>query len=189
MKTAICERLRIGMPIVLAPMAGAIGPQLAAAVSNAGGLGTLPLWSADIDTLRRQVRETHALTTRPFAVNLNLNFPQDDRLDACLEEGVRVFSFFWRDPSALVARAKGAGAIVMHTVGNVDDARRAVDCGVDVVVAQGWEAGGHVRGTVATMALVPAVVDAVGATPVVAAGDIADGRGLAAALALGAAGA
>ena len=114
MKTALCERLGIGMPIVLAPMAGAIGPQLAAAVSNAGGLGTLPLWSADIDTLRRQVRETHALTTRPFAVNLNLNFPQDDRLDACLEEGVRVFSFFWRDPSALVARAKRAGGIVLQ---------------------------------------------------------------------------
>lgn len=189
MKTALCERLGIEVPIVLAPMGGAHSPQLTAAVSNAGGLGTLPLWGADIDTLRRQVRETQALTSRPFAVNLNLNFPQEDRLAACLEEGVKVISFFWRDPSALVARAKDAGAIVMHTVGNAEDARQAADCGVDIIVAQGWESGGHVRGTVATMALVPAVADVVGTVPVVAAGGIADGRGLAAALALGAAGA
>ena len=189
MKTALCERLGIEVPIVLAPVGGAHSPQLAAAVSNAGGLGTLPLWGADIDSLRRQVRETQELTARPFAVNLNLNFPQEDRLAACLEEGVKIISFFWREPSALVARAKDAGAIVMHSVGNAEDARQAVDCGVDIVVAQGWESGGHVRGTVATMALVPAVVDVVGTVPVVAAGGIADGRGLAAALALGAAGA
>lgn len=188
MKTALCERLGIDNPIVLAPMAGAHSPQLTAAVSNAGGLGTLPLWSANIDTLRQQIRDTQMLTPRPFAVNLNLNFPQEDRLAACLEEGVKVISFFWQDPSALVARAKDAGAIVMQTVGNAEDARRAVDCGVDIIVAQGWESGGHVRGTVATMALVPAVVDAVGTIPVVAAGGIADGRGLAAALALGATG-
>src|SRR5204863_2301353 len=102
---------------------------------------------------------------------------------------VPVISFFWRDPSALVPRAKAGGAIVLHTVGSAADARRAVDCGIDVVVAQGWEAGGHVRGTVATLPLVPAVVDAVAPAPVVAAGGIADGRGLAAVLALGAAGA
>jgi len=89
----------------------------------------------------------------------------------------------------LVPRAKEGGAIVMHTVGSAADARRAVDAGVDVIVAQGWEAGGHARGSVATMPLVPAVVDAVSPAPVVAAGGIADGRGLAAALALGAAGA
>ncbi len=189
MKTALCDRLGIEVPIVLAPMAGGHSPQLAAAVSNAGGLGTLPLWGASLDALRRQVRETQALTSRPFAVNLNLNFPQEDRLAACLDEGVKVISFFWQEPGVPLARATAAGAIVMHSVGNAEAARQAVDCGADVIVAQGWEAGGHVRGTVATMALVPAVVDAVGAVPVVAAGGIADGRGLAAALALGAAGA
>src|SRR5207244_7637028 len=94
-----------------------------------------------------------------------------------------------RGPASLVPRAKGGGAIVMRTVGSAAAAKQAVNCGVDIVVAQGWEAGGHVRGTVATMALVPAVVDAVSPAPVVAAGGIADGRGLAAALALGAAGA
>jgi nitronate monooxygenase len=170
-------------------MGGAVGPTLAAAVSNAGGLGMLVPWRADIDTVRRQIREMRALTSRPFGVNLNLEFPQQERLAACLEERVPVISFFWRDPSSLVPRAKAGGAIVMHTVGSAADAKRAVNCGVDIVIAQGWEAGGHVRGTVATMPLVPAVVDAVSPSPVVAAGGIADGRGLAAALALGAAGA
>jgi NAD(P)H-dependent flavin oxidoreductase YrpB (nitropropane dioxygenase family) len=189
MRTALCERLGIEVPIIQAPMGGAVGPALAAAVSNAGGLGTLALWVADIESLRRQVRETRALTSKPFAVNLNMEFPQEERLDACLQEGVPIISLFWRDPSALVARAKAGGAIVLHTVSTAKEARHAVQCGVDVVVAQGWEAGGHVRGTVATMPLVPAVVDAVGPIPVVAAGGIADGRGLAAAMALGASGA
>jgi len=169
-------------------MGGAVGPTLAAAVSNAGGLGMLVPWRADIDTVRREIREMRALTSRPFGVNLNLEFPQEERLAACLDERVPVISFFWRDPSSLVPRAKAGGAIVMHTVGSAAAAKQAVSCGVDIVIAQGWEAGGHVRGRVATMPLVPAVVDAVSPTPA-AAGGIADGRGLAAALSLGAAGA
>lgn len=186
MTTKACEVLGIDLPIVLAPMGGAVGPELAAAVSNAGGMGSLPLWSADTDTLRRVVRATRALTSKPFAVNLNMEFPQEARLDACLEEGVPVISFFWKDPGDLIRKAKDAGAIVMHSVGDAEAAARAVDQGVDIIVAQGWEAGGHVRGMVATMPLVPAVIDRVGDTPVIAAGGIADGRGLAAVLALGA---
>ncbi len=189
MKTALCTRLGIEVPIIQAPMGGAVGPALAAAVSNAGGLGMLVLWRADPETMRKQIRDTRALTAKPFGVNLNLEFPQEERLAVCVAEKVPIISFFWRDPAALVPRAKQAGVIVLHTVGSVEAARRAVDCGVDVIVAQGWEAGGHVRGRVATLPLVPAVVDAVGTTPVVAAGGIADGRGLAAALALGASGA
>ena len=89
-----CERLGIEVPIIQAPMGGAVGPALAAAVSNAGALGTLPLWRADIPTLREQVRETRSLTCKPFAVNLVLEFPQEERLEACLQEGVPVISFF-----------------------------------------------------------------------------------------------
>jgi NAD(P)H-dependent flavin oxidoreductase YrpB (nitropropane dioxygenase family) len=184
----LCTMLGIEIPIVQAPMGGAVPVHLAAAVSDAGALGTLPLWRAKDETLRHSLRKMRSLTARPFAVNLNMEFPQADRLEICLEEGVPIISFFWRDPGALVKRAKAGGAIVLHTVGNAEEARRAVDSGVDVIVAQGWEAGGHVRGTVATLPLVPTIVDAVGDTPVIAAGGIADGRGMAAALALGASG-
>jgi NAD(P)H-dependent flavin oxidoreductase YrpB (nitropropane dioxygenase family) len=184
----LCAMLGIEIPIVQAPMGGAVPVELAAAVSNAGALGTLPLWRTSPEKLRDAIRKARALTSKPFAVNLNMEFPQEDRLEVCLAEGVPIISFFWRDPGALVKRAKAGGARVLHTVGNADEARRAVDAGVDVVVAQGWEAGGHVRGTVATLPLVPAVVDAAGDVPVIAAGGIADGRGMAAAMALGAAG-
>ena len=118
MRTALCDKLGITIPIILAPMGGAVGPQLAAAVCNAGGLGTLPLWGADIETLRGQIRELRSLTDKPFAVNLNLDFPQEERLEACLQERVPIISFFWGDPSGLVSRAKAGGAIVMHTVGD-----------------------------------------------------------------------
>jgi NAD(P)H-dependent flavin oxidoreductase YrpB (nitropropane dioxygenase family) len=94
-KTALCTRLGIELPIVQAPMGGAVGPALAAAVCNAGGLGMLVLWRADADTMRRQIRETRALTSRPFGVNLNLDFPQEERLAICLEERVPIISFFW----------------------------------------------------------------------------------------------
>src|ERR1700686_2337162 len=150
MKTALCERLGIELPIIQAPMGGAAGPALAAAVSNAGGLGMLALSGADVETMQRRIRETRALTSRPFGVNLILEFPQEDRLATCLDEDVTIISFFWRDPASLVPRAKSSGAVVLHTVGSADEAKRAVDCGVDIVVAQGWEAGGHVRGMVAT---------------------------------------
>ena len=190
MRTAVCEVLGISAPIILAPMGGAVGPTLVAAVCNAGGLGTIPLWRADIETLRTNIREVRSLTDKPFAVNLNLEFPQEERLEACLAERVPIISFFWGDPSPpLVSLAKAGGALVMQTVSTAREATAAVRCGVDIVVAQGWEAGGHVRGSVATLALVPAVVDAVSPTPVIAAGGIADGRGLAAVLALGASGA
>src|SRR5208282_1665530 len=94
-------------------------------------------WRADIDVVRRQIRETRALTSRPFGAHLNLEFPQEERLAACLDERVPVISFFGRDPSSLVPRAKAGGAIVLHTVVSAADAKKAVDCGVDIVVAQG----------------------------------------------------
>jgi NAD(P)H-dependent flavin oxidoreductase YrpB (nitropropane dioxygenase family) len=188
-RTRLTELLGIDAPIVLAPMGGATTPVLAAAVANAGGLGLLPLsWSSPRE-IAALLAETFALTDRPVGVNLILEWDQRERLHAALEAGARVVSFFWGDPSPLMAEAKAAGATILVTVGSAAEASRAVAAGADVVVAQGWEAGGHVWSAVSTMALVPRVVDAVSPVPVVAAGGIADGRGLAAALALGAAGA
>ena len=159
-------------------------PPLAAAVSNAGALGMVTLtWSDDAGAV---VRETAALTTRPFGGSLVLAEDQHHRLGQALDAGLRIVSFMWGDPSGYIEPVHDAGGIVLHTVGSAEEARRSVASGVDVVVAQGWEAGGHVWSTVATLPLVPAVVDAVAPVPVIAAGGIADGRGVAAVLALGA---
>ncbi len=174
--------LGIDQPIVQAPMAAI--PGLAAAVSNAGALGMLTLtWSEDVGAV---VRETAALTSRPFGGNLVLTEDRHRRVDQALEAGLRIVSFMWGDPSDYVDRVHDGGGIVLHTVGSAKEARQAVDSGVDVVVAQGWEAGGHVWGGIATLPLVPAVVDAVAPVPVIAAGGIGDARGVAAVLALGA---
>ena len=182
--TPICKLLGIEEPVVQAPMASAAVPALAAAVSNAGALGTIALtWLADVAGM---VQETAGLTDRPFAGNLALERNQHRRLDQALEAGLRIVSLFWGDPSPYVERVHDAGGLVMHTVASAEDGRRAAACGVDVIVAQGWEAGGHVRGRVATLPLVPAVVDAVAPVPVIAAGGIGDGRGVAAVIALGA---
>jgi NAD(P)H-dependent flavin oxidoreductase YrpB (nitropropane dioxygenase family) len=184
-RTPVCELLGIEQPIVQAPIAEV--PRLAAAVSNAGALGTVTLtWSADVGAT---VRQTAALTSRPFAGNLVLTEDRHRRLDQALEAGLRIISFLWGDPAGYIKRVHDAGGIVLHTVGNAEEARRAVDSGADVSVAQGVEAGGHVWGTVGTLPLVPAVVDAVAPVPVLAAGGIGDARGVAAVLALGAQGA
>ncbi len=189
MKTELCEKLGIDLPIIQAPIGSAAGAPLAAAVSNAGGLGTVAVSGFGAEVAREKIREVRERTSKPFAVNLLMSFPHEEELEVCLEERIPVVSFFWGDPSRHVERFHAAGATVLLQVGSVEEARRAVDAGVDIVVAQGWEAGGHVRGNVATLPLVLSVVDAVAPVPVVAAGGIADGRGLAAVLALGAAGA
>jgi NAD(P)H-dependent flavin oxidoreductase YrpB (nitropropane dioxygenase family) len=182
----LTERLGIDIPIILAPMGGAVGPELCAAVSNAGGLGLLPQWWDDADVMGAAA-SVRALTNKPFGINLNNQYAMDGKLEAAIAADIGIVSFFWGLKPALVRRARDAGMLVMQSIGNAAEARAAVDAGVDIVVAQGWEAGGHVWGEVATLALVPAVVDAVPETPVVAAGGIADGRGVAAVLALGAA--
>ncbi len=182
MTTPVCELLGIDLPIVQAPMAAV--PSLAAAVSNAGALGMVTLtWSEDAGAV---VRETAALTARPFGGNLVLTEDHHRRLGQALEAGLRIVSFMWGDPSEYIEQVHDAGGLVLLTVGSADEARRAVASGVDVVVAQGWEAGGHVWSQVATLPLVPAVVDAVAPVPVIAAGGIGDARGVAAVLALGA---
>ena len=187
--TSLTRILDIEVPIVQAPIANLTCPELVAGVSNAGALGMLSVTWREPDEIRSLLRRIRELTDRPFGVNLVLAWDMRARLEVCLEEGVPVVSFFWGDPSPFLGRVHQAGAVVMLTVGSADDARIAADQGVDILVAQGWEAGGHVIGSVATLPLVPWVVDAAKGTPVVAAGGIADGRGLAAVLALGAAGA
>lgn len=186
-KTRLCDLLNLNTPIFQAPMAGAVTSQLASAVANYGGLGMVPLSNWPIENCEKLIDETLELTNQRIGVNLILEWDQRERLELSLKKGIKVIWFCWGDPSPFIDKIHAYGAKVILTVGSADEARQAIDIGVDVIVTQGWEAGGHVWGTVATLPLVPAVVDVVaGKVPVVAAGGIADGRGLAAVLALGA---
>lgn len=180
-------------PIVLGGMGPpATSPELVAAVSNAGGFGILGCSGLSADQIHEQAGGIRALTSRPFGLNLLLFRSSDEDLANVLAERPAVASFAWArvdQPLAeIFGRAHEAGSLVMHQVSDVAEARRGAAAGADIIVAQGTEGGGHV-GVMGTMALVPQVVDAVGPIPVLAAGGIADGRGLAAALMLGAAGA
>ena len=194
LRTRLCELLNIEAPILGAPMGPEISSlELAAAVSNAGGLGMISFGGYPPPALRERIGRLRKLTSRPFGVNVllggpDLPFAEADLVWACIEERVPVLSFFWGDPTLYVEDAHKAGVKVCDQVGSVAAAKRARDAGVDFIIAQGVEAGGHIAGTVGTMVLTPRVVETVVPTPVAAAGGIADGRGLAAALALGAEG-
>jgi NAD(P)H-dependent flavin oxidoreductase YrpB (nitropropane dioxygenase family) len=165
---------------------GIAGPELVAAVANAGGFGFLGLIGLPPSDIRAQIARTRASTSRPFGVNLVLPCLQGGEVDVCFAARPAVLGLFWGDPKPFVADAHRRGIKVTVQIGSVDEAVAAADAGVDAVIAQGVEAGGHVRGTTALAVLLAAVVPAVRPVPVVAAGGIADGSGLAAALVLGA---
>jgi len=164
------------------------GPDLAAAVSNAGGCGVLGMGGLPAPFIRQQIRQVCALTDKPFGVNILLPLLQEGQIETCLEEKVPILVLFWGDPAPYVAEAYRRGTKVFFQTGSVEEAQAAARAGVDAIIAQGVEAGGHVRSTTALSVQVPAIVEAVGPVPVIASGGIANGRGLAAALSLGAQG-
>ena len=188
MKTRLTELLKIDYPIMLAGMGGVSYSALTAAVSNAGGYGCLGASTMNSEQLASEIAATKALTDRPFGVDLLTAFPDSlvRNVELLIEGGATTFVAGLGVPTHVVDLCHRHNVLVVSMCGKVDHAKRAVDAGCDLVVAQGTEAGGH-TGTVATLPLVPMIVDAVGHdVPVVAAGGIFDGRGLAAALALGA---
>jgi enoyl-[acyl-carrier protein] reductase II len=187
LKTPLCDLLGIEVPIILAPMGTCTSGEFAAAVSNNGGLGGVGSLFRTAAAIKRDIDVVRKLTSRPFAIN---HIPQNlvaEAFDYALEARPAVMSFALADPGDLARRARNVGSRIMIQVTTVAQAVQAAESGADVIIAQGGEAGGY-AGDVSTMALVPQVVDAVAPIPVVAAGGIFDGRGIAAALMLGAAG-
>ena len=188
-RTPLCDLLGICHPVLQGAMQGAGGPELAAATSNAGGLGVLPTFGGTETQLRRDIEATRKLTRHPFGVNITPIGPAftESRARVVIDLGVPIVTTGRGDPGTpIVQMLKTAGITVIPVVPSVAHAQRVEAEGADAIVASGTEAGGHV-GHVATLPLVPQVVDSVN-VPVIAAGGIADGRGLVAALALGACG-
>ena len=188
--TRLCKLLGIEFPIFSAPIGPDLtGPDLVASVSGAGGLGLMQAQLSSPPDFREQIRRVRSATDKPFGVNFILALPHEENLQVSLEEHVPIISFFWGDPAPYVKWIHAAGSKILLQTGTVKAAQRAAAAGVDVIIAQGTEAGGHVEGETSTMVLTPRVVDSVAPVPVIAAGGIVDARGLVAVLALGAQGA
>lgn len=185
MKTRITELLGIEYPVIQGGMAWVAEYHLAAAVSNAGGLGLIGAGGAPAEFVREQIRKTKELTDKPFGVNVMLMNPEADAIaQVIVDEGVKVVTTGAGNPGKYMEMWKNAGVKVIPVVASVAMAKMMERAGADAIVAEGTESGGHI-GSTTTMALVPQVVDAVN-IPVIAAGGIADGRGYAATMMLGA---
>ncbi len=192
LKTRICDLFGLEHPIVCAGMGVVAMAELVAAVSEAGGLGTIGLAALGREGIRNEIASARSRTRKPLAVNLLVPFLQPGLVDVLADTPIQAVTFFWDDARVhcdSIARLHRAAIKVIWQCGSAEEARWAQEAGADAVIAQGFEAGGHVRGTVTTLSLIPEVRDAIGEMPLIAAGGIADGRGLAAALALGADGA
>ena len=187
LRTPLCDLCGVEIPIVQTGMGWVAGPRLVTATANAGALGILAGATMTFPQLRDAIHEVRGRTDKPFGVNLRADAPDvEERADLLAAEGVRVASFASPPAKSLIDRLQGAGLVVIPTVGARRHAEKVAALGVDAVIAQGAEGGGH-TGTVPTTLLLPEVVDAVD-MPVIAAGGFVDGRGLVAALAYGAAG-
>jgi len=191
LKTPLCDLLGCDVPILLAGMGGVARAELAAAVANAGGYAMLGMVREDPALIEAEIRALRAATDRPYAVNVIPAATNPALLDAqigrCLDLGVTAFTFFWDVMPEVIARVKGAGCLVLHQVGTAAAAQKAEAAGADVIIAQGIEAGGHVHGRSGAFALTETILETA-RVPVVVSGGISTGRGLAAALAMGAGG-
>jgi NAD(P)H-dependent flavin oxidoreductase YrpB (nitropropane dioxygenase family) len=187
LKTALCRQLGIDYPIFSVGFGGGMaGPDLVAAVSNAGACGVLGMGGVPAPYIRKQIQQLRTLTDKPFGVNIILPLLQEGQIEACLDEKIPILVLFWGDPKPYIEEAHRRGTKVFIQVGSVEEAKAAAEAGVDAIIAQGVEAGGHVKSTISLSTIVPAVVEAVKPIPVIASGGIASGRGVVAALSLGA---
>ena len=199
LRTGLCDLLGIELPILSAGMGSVAGPDLVAAVSNAGGFGVLGVSGSSPGGVRAKIEATRALTGRPFGANViideeNWATSEEDRaliraeVESAAEAGAAAVVVFWGDPAPFVPLAHAHGAALIVQVGSVGEAEAAAGAGVDAIIMQGVEAGGHVLGTESIWELLPAAVDAVAPLPVLASGGIGDGAGIARAFQLGAQG-